>query len=133
MPSSTVNFVTNILKYLHQIVIRAEHEVLGCYRGIRSNKHRIDGPIQKRRLSMQTDNHICSYKHDILTLSTLKLSARIKAKIILYPKITQSINAYRFCDPLLFVKNDQIHIALCFEVPQNPQKANVGIGYQLRL
>lgn len=114
------------------VVIRAQQEVLATYRSIKSNKHKLFTAPVKTRLSIRLDHNIYSWKNNILSLSTL--GKRVKCKFQTYPKLQSFLDTIPFCDPLLFVRNGEIWIALTFKSPEKiiPQTIPIGIDLGIR-
>ena len=117
-----------------QIVIKAEQECLASYRSIKSNKQKIDKPIVKKKLSLRLDKRIYSFKND--TFSLISLGTRIKCSYQKYDKLNELMSKHKFCDPLLFVKNQEIWISLTFKVPSQEteikEKLALGIDLGIR-
>lgn len=112
-----------------QVVITAEQECLSKYRSIKSNKHKINSAPVKKRFCIRLDESCYSYKNDILSL--ICLGKRVKCKIQLYKKLEELLSKYRFCDPLLFVKSNEIHIAVTFGVQNQLVKMDTACGVDL--
>jgi IS605 OrfB family transposase len=112
-----------------QIVISAEQECLSAYRSIKSNKHKINKPIQKKKLSLRLDARSFSFKKG--QFSIISLNKRIKCKPVLYPKLEDLINKRKFCDPLVFEKNGEVWIALTFKFEHNVVQESSACGIDL--
>ena len=116
-----------------QIVIRTINEVLATYRSIKSNRHKIEKAPEKKRLSIRLDKRLYTWKNDYLKLTTL--NGRIKTKIFKYPKLEEYLSKYKVCDPLLFVRDGVIWIALTFDIPDilTTQNSACGIDLGIRM
>ena len=101
-----------------QVVISAEQSVLATYRSVASNKHKITQPPEKKKLSIRLDARSYSYKNGIFSI--ISLGRRVKCEPHLYPKLKELFAKYKFCDPLLFVRNDEVWMAVTFDVPEVP-------------
>lgn len=112
-----------------QIIIRAEQEVLSNYRSIKSNKHKIHKPVEKKNLSLRLDKRIYSFKND--TFSIVSLQKRVKCKPYFYPKLKELFEKYRFCDPLIFFRDNEVWIALTFDIPETLPKKKLAVGIDL--
>lgn len=112
-----------------QVIISAEQSVLSTYRSIKSKKHKIEKPPEKKRLCMRLDKRSYSYKNG--TFSIINLASRVKCKPHLFPKLQELFVRYKLCDPLIFEKNGEIWIALTFDVPEIPTKQTLVIGVDL--
>ena len=111
-----------------QLVIISENSVLSTYRTIKSNKHKITQPPEKKRLSVRLDKRTYSYANGIFSIISLK--KRIKCSIYKYPKLNECFQ-YKFCDPLLFERDGDIWMALTFEFPEIIPPNNLAIGVDL--
>ena len=118
-----------------QVVIRAEHECLSAYCSIKSNKHKISKPVERKKLSMRLDKNSCSRKAGTNTLSIISLGKRIKCQPSFYPKLEEYWKKYKFSDPLVFERDNEVFISFTFdiptELPQEPMKA-LGVDLGIR-
>lgn len=111
------------------IVINIQRDILSTYRSIKTNKQIIKSPCFKYNLSLRMACDTCPYKN--YKFSVLTLNKRVKCKPYLYPKLEEFISKYTFCDPLLFVKNNEVWIAITFNIPElKPQQA-LALGVDL--
>jgi IS605 OrfB family transposase len=109
-----------------QVVISAEQSVLSAYRSIKSNKQKLNKPPEKKKLSIRLDKRTYSYKNGVFSI--ISLEKRIKCSPYIYPKLQELISKYRFCDPLLFEKNDEIWICLTFDIPEILSQNKLAVG-----
>lgn len=112
-----------------QIVITVQRAILGTFRSIKTQKHKILKPPEKKRLSIRLDEHSYSYKNNIFSL--INLGKRVKAKPDIYPKLQELLNKYKFCDPLLLEKNGEVWINLTFKIPDSPPQNTLAVGVDL--
>ena len=112
-----------------QVVISAEQSVLSTFRTIKSNKQKIKNPPVKKNLSIRLDKRMYSYKNGIFSL--ISLEKRVKCKPYLFPKLQELNSKYVFCDPLLFVRNGEIYIALTFTIPHIKSQNKLAVGVDL--
>lgn len=112
-----------------QVIISAEQSVLSAYRSVKSNKHKINKPLEKKKLSIRLDKRTYSYKNGIFSI--ISLEKRVKCSPYLYPKLQELLSKYRFCDPLLFIKNDEVWIALTFDIPETLPQNKLCIGVDM--
>lgn len=112
-----------------QLVIRAQQECLSSFRSIKSNKHKLTQAPQKIKHSLRLDKRCYSYKEGVFSL--ISLNKRIKCQIHKYEKLEELLSNYKFCDPLLFVKNKQIYISLTFSIPETPVAGKLALGVDL--
>jgi putative transposase len=113
-----------------QVIIKAEQECLATYKTIRSNKHKLSKPFEKKNLSMRLDKRL--YSHVKGDATKIKITTKEKKKefqIKLYPKLEQLMSKYQFADPLLFVRDDKLMISLTFDnAPTEKLKASLCLG-----
>lgn len=109
-----------------QVVISSEQSVLSAYRSVKSNKHKIDKPLSRKKLSIRLDKRTYSYKNGIFSI--ISLEKRVKCSPYVYPKLQELISKYRFCDPLLFEKNGEVWICLTFDIPEVLSQNKLAVG-----
>ena len=114
-----------------QLIVRAMHDVISAFKAIRSNKQEIIKAPLKKNLSMRLDKRLYTLKKDSVKLTTC--GKRIICKLKLYNTVKNLIEKYSICDPLIFVKNNEIFIALTFEDPQPIHSPNQCVGIDLGL
>lgn len=112
-----------------QIVVRAINETLATYRTIKSNRHKIQNPPEKKRNSIRLDKKLYKWINGSLKLTTLE--GRITVNILKYPKLEEYLSTYRICDPLLFERDGEIWIALTFDIPEFITKRDSACGVDL--
>jgi IS605 OrfB family transposase len=112
-----------------QIVISAEQSVLSSYRSIKSNKHKIKEAIVKKNPSIRLDKRSYSYKNGVFSI--ISLDKRVKCKPFIFSKLQDLISKYNFCDPLLFIRNNEVWIALTFNIPDLLPTNKLAIGVDL--
>ena len=105
-----------------QIVIRGESEVLSTFKTIKSNKHKIEKPPVKTGLSSRLDKRL----YTLISRDSMKLTTSNE-----YEKLTELLNKYKFCDPLIFTKGKEIFIALTFQIPETVPSSNLALGVDL--
>ena len=119
-----------------QAVIKAYKEISASYKSIKSNKHKIETPLEKKGDSMRLDKRLYSKftKTSIDITSPTTKNKRIKATFKLYKKAKDLFKKYSTCDPLIFIRDDKIFISIPFEIPLvNPKDDSVlGIDLGLR-
>lgn len=112
-----------------QLVIRAEQECLSTYRSIKSNKHNITAAAEKKNHSLRLDKRCFSHKGD--KLSILSLNGRVKCTFHKYAKLEELLSKYTFCDPLIYMRGNNIYISLTFATPEVPATENLAVGVDL--
>lgn len=113
-----------------QVVIKAEQECLASYRSVKSNKHRLKKPIEKKNLSIRLDKRLYSFP----TRESIKITTSNGKKIFkfkLYPKLVELLNKYKYVDPLIYINNNKIYIALSFDNKIDKQKSKLSLGIDL--
>lgn len=118
-----------------QVVIRGEQECLSAYRSIKSNKHKIDKPIEKKKLSMRLDKRLYSTKEKTkINITTSKGRKRFEIK--LFDKLISLLGKYDYQDPLIFERNGEIFISLTFKTGPTEKvkpKSVLGIDLGIRI
>lgn len=112
-----------------QVIIKAEQECLASYKTIKTSKHKLESPVKKLGLSIQLDKHLYSYKKGVLKLTTL--DGRKVFEFETYPLINELFKKYKFSDPKLFTKDDEVYISFPFEIPAQPPHNNKACGIDL--
>jgi len=114
-----------------QVIIKAEQECLSSYRTIKSNKHKISKPIEKKNLSMRLDKRLYSFP----TKKSLKITTsngKREFKFKLYPKLIDLLEKYNYVDPLIYENNGKLFIALPFEnKPKEKLKSKLALGVDI--
>jgi IS605 OrfB family transposase len=113
------------------MVIRAEMESLASYKSIKSNKHKIIKPFEKKNLSLRLDKRIYSKTDDKTKIKITTNDGRKEFNIKLYPKIKELMNKYDYVDPLVFFKKGKLMISLSFENQMEKQKESLCLGVDL--
>lgn len=115
-----------------QVIIKAEQECLATYKSIRSNKHKITKPFEKKNLSLRLDKRL--YSHVKGEPTKIKITTKERKKefqITLYPKLEELMNKHKFVDPMIFVKNGKLMISLTFDNAVEPEKPISALGVDL--
>ena len=120
---------SNFLNIKSMIVIAAENECLSAYRSAKSNKYKIDKPINKKKLSLIFNARMISYKDNEISLLTN--DKRIKCTIQKYKLIEDSLRNYAFGDVTISVKNGDVYISFPFKIETNEVKSKLAIGIDL--
>lgn len=113
-----------------QVVIKAEQECLASYRSVKSNKHKLKKPIEKKNLSIRLDKRLYSFptKESVkITTSNGKRSFKFK----LYPKLVELLNKYKYADPLVYINDNKVYISLPFDNKIDKQKSKLALGVDL--
>lgn len=116
-----------------QVLIRAEQECLSSYRSVKSNKHKISKPIEKKNLSMRLDKRLYSKnKTDKYSINITTSSTRKKYKFVLYEKLKTLFDKYEFCDPLIYVDDTGfLCISFTFDLKMQKEKQKLVLGVDL--
>lgn len=114
-----------------QVVIRGEQECLSAYRSIKSNKHKISAPIEKKRLGMRLDKRLYS-RDNPYSIRITTANGRKEFGLVLYPRLKELIERYPMADPLLYVDDAGfICISLVFKNKTEPVKPKLALGVDL--
>lgn len=117
-----------------QLVIRVLNSVYAAYKAIKSNKklNELQEPCQLENQSLRLDKRLYKFReNNQIELTGIQCRIRVLCFYSPYPKFQELLSRYSFCDPLLFLKNNEIWLSCSFEVPVPifiPQEA---IGYDL--
>ena len=114
-----------------QMVIRAEMESLASYKSIKSNKHKITKPFEKRNLSLRLDKRLYSKTSDKTKIQITTKEKRKEFSIVLYPKLSELMSKYEYVDPLIFVRGGKLMISLTFDCAEEIQKGSLCLGVDL--
>lgn len=114
-----------------QYVIKAEQESLASYKSIKSNKHKITKPFEKKNLSVRLDKRIYSKTDDKYSIRITTEEGRKEFKINTYPKIMKLMEKYEYLDPLLFIRNNKLMISLTFDCAIKEEKKTLALGVDL--
>ena len=116
-----------------QLVIRATHDVISTFKSLESNGFlkELKVPPEKKNLSIRLDKRLYTLKKDSIKLTTC--GKRIICQLQQYEKVKEAFEKYHVCDPLIFVKNNEIFLAVTFETPAPLHNPNQCIGIDLGL
>ena len=112
-----------------QIIIRAREDIVSTFKTIKSNKHKIRQAPTKRNLSIRLDKRLYTIKGNSIKLTTNGKKALCTFQP--YQKFQQLLDKYPICDPLIFVKDDQVWLAVTFNDTVVPLLDNHCIGVDL--
>lgn len=114
------------------VVITAEQECLSNYRSAKSNKHKLKKPVEKKNLSYRLNKNLFAPKWEqkLIKLTAVGKS-RVTARLETYDKLEELMSKYQIADPLLFVKKEEIWLALSFKTEKLPCKKGKIIGCDL--
>ena len=113
-----------------QVIIRAKDSVYSAYATIRSNKQDIEEPAKQENISIRLDKRIYTF----LPNNQIKLTTtgkRIVCHYEPYNKFKEMFSKYSVCDPLLFVRDNEIWLAVSFDIPAPTLIENSCIGVDL--
>lgn len=119
-----------------QVVVRALNEVIASYRSVKSNKHKISSPVEKKRLSIRLDKRLYSKpKKDPYSIRITTSDKRKTFSISMYPKLKELMDRAPYCDPLIYERDGEIFIALTFDtaLPQEKQRLSLGVDLGIRV
>ena len=114
-----------------QTIIRAREDVISTFKSLRSNGFLKDlktHPI-KENLSIRLDKRLYVLKGNSIKLTTTGKQALCTFAI--YPKFQEMMEKYPLCDPLIFVKKNEIWLAMTFNNPCQQLPDNFCIGVDL--
>ena len=113
-----------------QVVIRAKDSVYATYKTIQSNHQKIEESARQENLSIRLDKRIYTFlDNDRIKLTTT--GKRIVCSYVPYDKFKDMFSKYSVCDPLLFMRNNDIWLSVSFEVNCPTVIENSCIGVDL--
>lgn len=113
-----------------QIVIRAEQACLGAYRAIKSNRHILEKPIEKRVLNMRLDKRLSSLGDKTIKITAIE-GKRIVGTFESYPRLSELLSKHPLCDPAIFERDGQIWLSLTFKDPIPAPQKGLALGIDL--
>jgi IS605 OrfB family transposase len=113
-----------------QVIIRSLNECISSYRSVKSNKHKIKKPIEKKKLSMRLDKRLYSIPNKF-SIRITTANKRQTFGFTIYPRLKELLEKYPYQDPLIYEDNGNIYICLSFENKQHQQKPRLAIGVDL--
>jgi len=117
-------------KITSQVIIRSLNECISSYRSVKSNKHKIKKPIEKKNLSMRLDKRLYS----IPNKSSIRITTANKRQTFeftIYPRLKELLEKYSYQDPLIYEDNVNIYISLSFENKHPQLKPKLAMGVDL--
>ncbi len=114
-----------------QIVIRAEQSCLAAYRTVKSNRHRLEEPVNKKALSIRLDKRIYRFTGKTSLAITAIEGKRIPMRFEPYPKMAELMAQHEMCDPLIFERDGQFWLSLSFDNPEPAHKEGLALGVDL--
>lgn len=115
-----------------QIIIRAKDSVYATYKTIIKN-HQFDimtEPANQTNLSLRLDKRLYTFLPD----NKIKLTTTDKRVICSYnpyDKFSELLSKFTLCDPLIFMRDNQLWLAVSFDVPNPVLIENSCIGVDL--
>jgi len=98
-----------------QVIIRAKDSVWATYQTIKLNHQEIKEPARQTNLSIRLDKRIYTF----LDNNRIKLTTtgkRIICSYEPYDKFKELFSTFAVCDPLIFVRDNEVWLAVSFEV-----------------
>ena len=114
-----------------QVVIKAEQESVACYRTMKSNKHKLTKPFEKRGLSLRLDKRISSRTKIPTRINVITTEKRKEFDIVMYPRLQEMMSKYDYQDPLVFVRDGKLMLSLTFDVKVPKQEPTLCLGVDL--
>lgn len=112
-----------------QIIIRAREDVISTFKTIKSNKHKLQSYPVKNNLSIRLDKRLYTIKGNSIKLTTNGNKALCSFNP--YPKFQELMQTFPICDPLIFVRDNQVWLAVTFNDNKIPLPDNFCIGVDL--
>ena len=112
-------------------IVNSEKECLSNYRSAKSNKHKLEKPIEKKNLSIQLDRDIFTYQKDVFRVTTLE--GRKTFELEIYPLIGKMFSKYKFSPPKLYVRQGEVYAGFTFDIPEILPQNELACGVDLGL
>jgi len=113
-----------------QVIIRAKDSVYATYKTIQSNKHKLEESAKQENLSIRLDKRIYTFLPDNkIKLTTI--GKRIVCNYQPYDKFSELFSKHSICDPLIFVRDNEIWLSVSFNVDAPTLIENSCIGVDL--
>ena len=115
-----------------QVIIRAKDNVYATYKTIKSN-HQLESiqeAAKQENLSIRLDKRLYTFM-DGNKIKLTTTGKRIICSYQPYQKFQDLFSKYSVCDPLIFVKNNEIWLSVSFEVCAPTLIENSCIGIDL--
>jgi len=112
-----------------QIIIRAREDVISTFKTLKSSKHKIESSPVKYNYSIRLDKRLYTIRGNSVKITTNGKKAL--CSFTPYPKLQELIEIYPICDPLIFVRNNEIWMAMTFNDTKSPLIDNYCIGVDL--
>lgn len=113
-----------------QVIVRAINSIYSTYKTIGTNRHKLKEPAKQENLSIRLDKRIYTFfPNNQIKLTTT--GKRILCLYTIYDKFKELFSKYSVCDPLLFVRNEEVWLSVSFEVPIPTLIENSCIGVDL--
>ena len=113
-----------------QVAIKAQQDCKAAYETARSNAHELLSAPVKRALSMRLDWNLYAWKNGAIRLSAIG-GTRIQCDLTLYPKLREMFATAEVRDPLIYVRDEAIYLAIPFVTPEPLHMENHCIGIDL--
>lgn len=115
-----------------QVIIRAKDSVYATYKTIKSNKQlsKLQEPAKQENLSIRLDKRLYTFM-DNNKIKLTTTGKRIICHYTPYDKFQDMFSKYSVCDPLLFVKDNEVWLSVSFEVNAPTLIENSCIGVDL--
>lgn len=113
-----------------QVIIRAKDSVYATYKTIQANKHKLEESAKQENLSIRLDKRIYTF----LPNNQIKLTTtgkRIVCSYTPYDKFQKLFSKHSICDPLLFVRDNDVWLSVSFNVDAPTLIENSCIGVDL--
>ena len=123
-------------KLSSQMVTKCEQEVISLIKTIRSQAKTLhqetSTEITKSKYSLRLDK--CLYSK--LSEGSIKLISntpnhRDQLNFYVYPKLHEMFSKYKTSDPLIFIREDKLYLAVSFNIPEPTIKNNKVLGIDL--
>jgi len=113
-----------------QVIIRAKDSVYATYKTIQANKHKLEEQAKQENISIRLDKRIYTFfPNNKIKLTTT--GKRILCSYTPYSKFQKLFSKHSICDPLLFVRDNDVWLSVSFNVDAPTLIENSCIGVDL--
>lgn len=98
-----------------QVIIRGTRAARSAYKSVKSNKHCIDAPCEKKNLSIRLDKYLYRWNGRKIQITTTGCRKRAEVSLQLFNKAKGLFDKYETSDPLIFLRKGRLFLAVTFK------------------
>lgn len=117
-----------------QIIIRAREDVISTFKTLKTNHHLKDlesSPI-KENFSIRLDKRLFTLKGNTIKITTCHKP--VKCEFSMYEKLQELFSKHKMCDPLIFVRDNEIYLSITFNdfIPESVPNYCIGVDLGMK-